>query len=98
VLALPGADRTSCRGAGRAWQKRRKPGLITALLHLYNPIAPHLDAARFCLCAMQRTLFRARSCVDPMFTTLLEALFTNVFDARRRLQMRSCLWRACIAD
>jgi len=52
----------------------------------------------FYLRAAQHTLFPARGCVDRIFTTLLEALFTNVFDACGRSLMRSCLWRACIAD
>jgi hypothetical protein len=37
-------------------------------------------------------------CIDRMFTSLLDALFTNVFDACTRSWIGSCLWRGCIGD
>jgi hypothetical protein len=36
--------------------------------------------------------------VDAIFTTLLEALFTNAFDVMRRFQARTCVWRAGRGD
>jgi hypothetical protein len=39
-----------------------------------------------------------RHFVDVMFTTLLDAAFTNVFDRHWRSFDSSCLWRGRIAD
>jgi len=36
--------------------------------------------------------------VDAIFTTLLEALFTNAFDVMVRLQARACVLRARRCD
>jgi len=36
--------------------------------------------------------------VDAMFTTLLQAPFTNAFDVTPRFQARACVWRAGRCD
>ncbi|MDZ4368611.1 MAG: hypothetical protein U0987_16550 [Afipia sp.] len=36
--------------------------------------------------------------VDAIFTTLLEALFTNAFDVMACFQARACVWRARRGD
>jgi hypothetical protein len=37
-------------------------------------------------------------CVDGIFTTLFECLFTNVFDVIAQTQMIPCVYRRCNAD
>jgi len=36
--------------------------------------------------------------VDAIFTTLLEALFTNASDVMARFEARACVWRAGRCD
>jgi hypothetical protein len=36
--------------------------------------------------------------VDRMFTTLLERLFTKLFDVTRAMRTIACVYRACNAD
>jgi hypothetical protein len=86
VLAVSGADRAARGGAGRARQGGRKPGLIATLVHsgTFDRAASPMRRD-FRLHVLQRALFDTRGGIDRMFTTLLDALFTNVFEGCARL-------------
>ncbi|MBR2117572.1 MAG: hypothetical protein V4458_12990 [Pseudomonadota bacterium] len=47
---------------------------------------------------MELRQFAFTHSVDAIFTTLLEALFTNAFDVMRRFQARACVWHAGRCD
>jgi len=50
------------------------------------------------LAKMELRQFAFTVFVDAMFTTLLEALFTNAFDVTPRFQARACVWRTGRGD
>src|SRR5262249_31670834 len=96
VLALSRADRAARRGAGRDRQGGREPGLTLSLVIArsvarVSEATPGSPAYR---CAHAGYL----DFVDPIFTTSMQATFTNASAVKAETHATACLCRARNAD